>query len=401
MKQFFRFSILLLALLLPTSAVAHIFEVDGIYYNINGNEVTVTYKGSYKSEYDNEYSGNVIIPETVTYKGTTFSVASIGEYAFFDCSSLTSVTIPNSVTSISDYAFADCSSLTSVEIPNSVTSIGVCAFERCSGLTSVTIPNSVTSIGGHAFTGTPWYDNQPDGLVYAGLVAYKYKGTMPAGTQINLSNGTTGIAGYAFQDCSGLTSVEIPNTVITINDRAFERCSGLTSVEIPNSVTSIGRWAFQGCSGLMSVTIPNSVTTIGYDAFKSTGWYDNQPDGLVYAGLVAYKYKGTMPAGTQIDLSNGTTSITGYAFQSCRGLTSVTIPNSVIAIGDRAFWSCRGLTSVTIPNSVISIGRDAFYNCTGLTSVTLGNSVTTLFLQWPDERDDPEFRHFHQRLCIR
>ena len=240
MKQLIKTTILLLALLLPALATAHVFEVDGIYYNINGNEVTVTFRGSYETEYDNEYSGNVIIPATVTYKGTTFPVTSIGEYALSGCSGLTSVTIPNSVTSIGDYAFYGCSGMTSVEIPNSVTSLGVGAFISCSGLTSVEIPNSVTSIGGHAFTGTPWYENQPEGLVYAGLVAYKYKGTMPAGTQIDLSNGTTGIAGYAFQDCSGMTSVTIPNSVITIHDRAFERCSGLTSVEIPRSLPSAG-----------------------------------------------------------------------------------------------------------------------------------------------------------------
>ena len=139
MKHLSRFSILLLALLLPATAVAHVFEVDGIYYNINGNEVSVTFKGSYETEYDNEYSGNVIIPATVTYKGTTFPVTSIGEYALSGCSGLTSVTIPNSVTSIGDYAFYGCSGMTSVEIPNSVTSLGVGAFISCSGLTSVTI----------------------------------------------------------------------------------------------------------------------------------------------------------------------------------------------------------------------------------------------------------------------
>ncbi len=165
MKHLSRFYILLLTLLLPATAVAHVFEVDGIYYNINGNEVTVTFKGSYETEYENEYSGNVIIPATVTYKGTTFPVTSIGEYALSGCSGLTSVEIPNSVTSIGDYAFYGCSGMTSVEIPNSVTSLGVGAFNSCSGLTSVEIPNSVTSIGGRAFTGTTGSESQREGLV--------------------------------------------------------------------------------------------------------------------------------------------------------------------------------------------------------------------------------------------
>ena len=387
MKQLFRFSILVLALLLPATAVAHIFEVDGIYYNINGNEVSVTYKGSYESEDDNEYSGNVIIPATVTYKGTTFSVTSIDEYAFCDCSGLTSVTIPKSVISISEYAFYGCSGLTSVTIPNSVTSIGVCAFCGCSGLTSVTIPNSVTSIGGHAFTGTPWYDNQPDGLVYAGLVAYKYKGTMLAETQINLSNGTTGIAGYAFQDCSGLTSVTIPNSVITINDRAFERCRGLTSVVIPNSVTSIGRWAFKDCSGLTSVTIPNSVTFIDDGVFSYCSGLTNltvESGNIVYdspdnCNAIIETASNTLISGCKNTvIPNSVTSITRYAFQGCSGLTSVTIPNSVTSIGEYAFDGCSGLTSVTIPDSVTSISEGLFSGCDGLASVTIPNSITSI-----------------------
>ena len=125
-------------------------------------------------------------------------ITSIGEGAFYECSSLTSVTIPNSVTSIGESAFYRCSSLTSVTIPNSVTSIGESAFYRCSNLTSVTIPNSLTFIGSSAFSGTAWYDNQPDGLIYAGRVAYQYKGTMPENTSIFIKEGTLSIASFAF-----------------------------------------------------------------------------------------------------------------------------------------------------------------------------------------------------------
>ncbi|MBP3745151.1 MAG: leucine-rich repeat domain-containing protein [Prevotella sp.] len=146
---------------------------------------------------------------------------SIGDYAFYGCSSLTSIEIPNSVKSIDYCAFSDCSDLTSIEIPNSVTSVGDFAFSGCSGLTSIEIPNSVTNIG------------------YS-----------------------------VFSRCSGLTSVTIPNCVTTIGDYAFQNCIGLTSIEIPNSVTSIGRGAFLYCSGLTSVTIPNSVTSIGNFAFS-------------------------------------------------------------------------------------------------------------------------------------
>ncbi len=327
-----------LTLSLPQWAAAYDFMVDGLCYDYNsdGTSVTVTYQNSSSPRYS-DLEGDLVIPETVTYSGTTYSVTSIGYYAFIECTSLTMVTIPNSVTSI-----------------------GYQAFSGCSGLTSVSIPNSVTSIGNYAFYGTTWYNNQPDGLVYAGLVAYKYKGTMPDGTSSSINSGTKGIAAGCFFGCSGLTSVTIPNSVTSIGDEAFYGCTSLTSVTIGNSVTSIGGCAFYNCSRLTSVTIPNSVNTIGERAFYGTAWYNNQPDGLVYAGLVAYLYKGTMPDGTSIVINNGTKGITDYCFSGCSGLTSVTIPNSVTSIGYQAFSGCSGLTSVTIPNSVTSIGNGAF-----------------------------------------
>ena len=251
------------------------------------------------------------------------SVTTIGPLAFRQCNSLTNVNIGNSVISIGSQAFAMCPSLSSINIPSSVTSIGNSAFSDCSSLSSINIPNSVTSIGGGAFYNTPWFDNMPDGLVYVGLVAYAYKGTMPQNTHITINEGTK----------------------------------------------SISEGAFIYRSGLTSLTIPNSVTTIGSNAFDGTTWYNNQPDGLVYAGLVAYKYKGTMPSGTSIILTNGTKGIAGRAFSGCSGLTNVTIPNLVTSIGDNAFSGCTSLTSVAIPNSVVSIGTNAFSYCQSLEEI--------------------------------
>jgi hypothetical protein len=207
---------------------AHDIEVansDGvtIYYvwMNNNTELAVSYAGSSSDSYSNEYSGSVVIPESVTYNGNTYPVTSIGNSAFRNCSGLTSITIPNSVTSIGRLAFSGCTGLTGVNIPNSVTSIGRLAFSGCTGLTGVNIPNFVTSIDE-----------------------------------------------YVFQNCSSLTSVFIPSSVTSIGDRAFSGCSSLMSLTIPSSVISIGEHAFSSCSCLMSVTIPKSVTSIGSNAFS-------------------------------------------------------------------------------------------------------------------------------------
>ncbi len=379
---------------------AYDFEVNGIYYNVNNDGASVTVTSSTSSYV--KYSGSISIPSTVEYYNRLYSVTSIGNDAFFGSTDLTSVTIPNSVTSIGDKAFYYCRSLKSVTIPNSVTSIGSSAFEGCSGLTSVTIPNSVTSIGNGAFYGTAWYNNQPDGLVYAGKVAYKYKGTMPSGTNITLEEGTLGITERAFSGYNGLTSITIPNSVTSIGEWAFSGCDGLTKAEfasieslckiqfalnyanpliyakhlyingqevtdlvIPNGVTSIGDQAFYNCSSLKSVTIPNSVTSIGYESF-----YD-------CSGLTKAEFS-SIESLCKINFYRFDSNPLSYAkhlyINGDEITDALTIPNSVTSIGAYAFYGCDGMTSVTIPNSVTSIGYQAFYDCSGLKSVSLNSN---------------------------
>ena len=301
-----------LMILTSMTALAYNFKSDGLYYNIlseTDRTVEVTYYDYKNNSYYNDAYGDIEIPSKLIYDRKTYKVTSIGKYAFYKCSGLTSVTIPNSVTSIGISAFYNCSGLTSVTIGNSVTSIGNSAFSNCSGLISIIVDESNPSFS--SIEGI-LYNNDATTLIYCPITK----------KTVTIPNSVTSIDYSAFYGCSGLTSVTIPNSVTSIGERAFSGCSGLTSVTIPNSVTSIGERAFSGCSGLTSVTIGNSVTSIGY-----------------------------------------------YAFSGCYGLTSVTIPNSVTTIVQSAFSNCRGLTSVTIGNSVTSIGKYAFSGCSKLTSI--------------------------------
>ena len=209
MNNLLKLSLLLLALLLPATATAYQryqFESNGVFYRISGNQAVVTCKydncdfddEDYIISYSSDYSGFVVIPETVNYNGNTYSVTEIDSYAFWRCSTLTSVVIPSSIRTIGSCAFEGCTGLTSINMPNSVTTIGRKAFYRCSNLNSITVPSSVTSVGKYAFDLTAWFNQQPVGVVYIGFVAYCYKGTMPSGTTISLKYGTLCIAEFAF-----------------------------------------------------------------------------------------------------------------------------------------------------------------------------------------------------------
>ena len=385
----------------PLMAQQYDFTVGQLYYKITDaakREVAVVRENSDYPYYKNEPTGAISIPATVVNGGNTYSVTSIGVGAFYRCTELAAINIPNSVTSIGEWAFAGCRGLTSINIPSSVTSIGYRAFENCSGLKqatvpgdinfkdvffvsniervviaegstnigkssfsgcsnikSITIPGSVTSIGEKAFAGCRGLTsiNIPNGVT---KIEYGTFSGCKGLTSIDIPNGVTSIGAEAFYGCKGLTSINIPSGVTSIGERAFSACRGLTSINIPNSITKIEKGTFSGCEGLNSIDIPNGVTSIGDDF----GVYSD--DIGAFSGC-----KGL----TSIDIPSSVTIIGWYTFSGCTGLTSINIPSGVTRINHGTFSGCKGLTSINIPNNVTSIVGEAFSGCEGLKSVTV------------------------------
>ena len=319
-------SLIFVASFLPVTVAAEEYAEGGLKYNYNMETKTAEVTG-----YDSSVlPSDVIIPEELTVDGETYTVTSIGDWAFYNCSGLTSVTIPDSVTSIREWAFASCHSLTSFAIPEGVTSIGYDAFADCTGLESITIPGSVTSISNFTFTG---------------CISL---------TSITIHDGVTSIGNSAFHSCTSLESITIPDGVTSIGVSAFAGCTSLESITIPDGVTSIGVSAFAGCTSLESITIPESITRIEVETFSGC------------SGLVS------------VTIPDSVTSIGDRAFYNCSGLTSIIIPDSVTSIGNSVFYNCASLESITIPDNVTSIGISAFAYCASLESITLPDSVTEI-----------------------
>ena len=340
------------------------------------------------------------IKQAVIEKGIT----SIGDGAFYNCSSLTSITIPEGITSIGYRAFFKCSSLISIDIPKGVTSIGSYAFDCCTGLTNIAIPDSVTSIDNCAFNkcnsltgitipdsvvtfGTSNTFGGYSGKIYCGMesatahylgeysqsfrlpganydLSYRYSNNIITGLEIiyvdkdaetlEIPEGVTRISNYALEYCSSLVSIIIPESVIGIANKAFKGCSSLTNINIPESVASIGDNAFEDCTALTNISIPEGITSIGSYTFHNCS---------------------SLPS---IKIPESVTSIGDYAFTGCSNLTSITIPENVTGIGEWAFAYCSSLNGINIPEDITSISYNAFHNCSSLMSITFPDGVTSI-----------------------
>ena len=276
---------------------SHDFEVEGIYYKIvndTSSTVLVTYKGSDSEAYSHEYSGDIVIPGAVTYKDREYSVTEIG-----------------------DNAFGNCSTMTSISIPASVRLIGYGAFNGCEALKKIHI-NDLSTWCQMSF----W-----DISDVAGDSPFRY-------------------ADELYLNGKLITDLVVPDDVTEIGSHAFEGYEKLRSVVLHENIEAIHKSAFLNCTNLSSLNIPKGIKYIGPYAFDETSWCENMPDGVIYAGPHLYKYKGEMPANTSIVVKEGIETICEFAFDMCKGLISITLPNTLKQIHNYAFCGCDNLKEI-------------------------------------------------------
>jgi hypothetical protein len=350
--------LLFTALCITVSIWAYDFAVDGIYYNITSSTSPYTVAVTHDTG-GNSYSGTVTIPSSVTYNSISYSVTSIGDYAFAISTGLTTVNIPSSVDSIKTWAFYGCTGLTSIAIPTSITSIGDGTFWGCIDLATILIPLSVRQIGNYVFYGC-WALTQinadasninfssASGVLYnkdkTTLIAYP-PGKPDISYTIASSVDTIGFSAFGY--CINLTSITIPSTVVYITGHAFMSCNNLTSMYFPASVTFFDNNPFVDCSSMAAVNV------------DPANQYNESVDGVLFKkGLTGILYYPPAHSGSSYVIPSTVTYVRGGVFLNCKGLTSVTIPSTVTTIRSGMFSGCSGLTSInaysTVPVDLIS-----------------------------------------------
>ena len=313
--------LLFMMALLPLVANADAVEINGLWYNLDDIAKTAEVTSC-----PTKYSGNIIIPENVTYEANIYRVVNIAKAAFGFCDELTSVKIPGTISNLISDVFRNCSNLETVTICNGVKCIGAWTFQHCYKLSKVELPNSITIIGVSAFTACSSLNS------------------------IDLPNGITTIGESAFTGC-GLSSIIIPNSVKTIGCAAFSGCSDLQTISLGKGLTYMGSSAFKGCSNLQSIEIPNGITNIAQNTFQGCSNLSS------------------------VNLGNKITYIGASAFDGCNSLTDITIPSKLTTIESSTFQNCSGLTAVSIPNSVNCIGSLAFDGCNNLETIIIGSGI--------------------------
>ena len=349
-KQLFLFAFIMAALTgwsQDFSAVCSTGQT--LYYTITSPSAPYTVKVDMPDEgYSPSITGVLNIPSTVSYEGIDYTVKAIGIGAFYNCTGLTEVVIPNTVTVIDENAFYRCNHLTAAHLPNSIDSIRRHAFSKCSTLVNLTMPNAIRFIGESAFNQCSSLQGEmviPNTVTYLGESAF-YQ--CRAITRLTLSNSLTRIEDHVFNECSGIEgTVTIPEGITTIGVEAFYGCSNITRVLLPESLTHIHTGAFDGCSSMTgTLTIPNAVTDIDEMAFNECRHL------------------------TGIRLSYSLTTIGYAAFCGCRSVVRLDIPANVTTIERYAFAECERLTWITFPRALSSLGDAVFTQCYRLQGIT-------------------------------
>ena len=346
---------------------------------LNAEEVVIdSVKYTYVSQTKYSVTGyikgitNAVIVDSIN----GIAVTEIGNNAFEDCTSLTSVTLPEVVTSINTRAFSGCSNLISINIPDNIKNIGNRAFFECHSLTSITIPDGVSIDTSDMFSGCSSLKSVtlPSGISrIEGKAFYDCSSLL----SISIPDGVTYIGYWAFKNCSSLSSISIPDGVTKIEYDAFNNCSSLSSITIPESVSSIGNGAFNGCSSLTSISIPERITSLGGGIFKNCIGLTSItiPQNIT---AIPEAFLSGCSSLTTVMIPEGVKSIDNYAFENCSSLTSISIPESVKSIGVGTFAGCSNLQTISIPSGVTVLPTYAFRDCSSLSSINLPESLTSI-----------------------